>query len=305
MQVPELVQLASRLPNTVLASRACSTTKKYQGAFDRWKRWATERELVAFPVETARFVLYLQYIGDNTGSKAAVEEAVNAVSWVQRLAGQEQVSQSPLVKSIVEGFQRLLAKPKKRKEPVTPMMLQEIVASLSTTPTLAERRLAAICLLAFSAFLRFDEVEKLRGCDVKFFEDRMEITIASNKTDQYRQGSTVPIARTGLPTCPVAMLEQYFSLGKISTDSEERVFRGICSTKNGDTLRPSGALSYTRMREIVLEKIQSLGYDARCYGLHSFRAGGATAAANASGLSDRHFKRHGHWRSETAKDKRL
>lgn len=37
------------------------------------------------------------------------------------------------------------------------------------------------------------------------------------------------------------------------------------------------------------------------YGLHSFRAGGATAAANAL-VKDRLFKRHGRWRSETAKD---
>ena len=37
------------------------------------------------------------------------------------------------------------------------------------------------------------------------------------------------------------------------------------------------------------------------YGLHSLRAGGASAAANA-GVPDRLFKRHGRWRSETAKD---
>lgn len=35
--------------------------------------------------------------------------------------------------------------------------------------------------------------------------------------------------------------------------------------------------------------------------LHSFRAGGATAAANAN-IGDRLFKRHGRWKSEKAKD---
>ena len=43
------------------------------------------------------------------------------------------------------------------------------------------------------------------------------------------------------------------------------------------------------------------GYDRRQFGLHSLRAGGATAAASA-GIPDRLFKRHGGWRSETAKD---
>ena len=35
--------------------------------------------------------------------------------------------------------------------------------------------------------------------------------------------------------------------------------------------------------------------------MHSFTARGATAAAN-NGVSDRLFKQHGRWKSETAKD---
>ena len=44
-----------------------------------------------------------------------------------------------------------------------------------------------------------------------------------------------------------------------------------------------------------------VGLPRKIFGLHSLRAGGATAAANA-GIPDRLFKRHGRWRSETAKD---
>ena len=49
------------------------------------------------------------------------------------------------------------------------------------------------------------------------------------------------------------------------------------------------------------KKLSSIGLDATKFGMHSFRAGGATAAANA-GVPDRLFKRHGRWRSESAKD---
>ena len=72
-------------------------------------------------------------------------------------------------------------------------------------------------------------------------------------------------------------------------------------SKNGEKLRKSGTISYTRVRELVLEKFAALGYDTASFGLHSFRAGGATLAANV-GVPDRMFKRHGRWRSETAKD---
>ena len=47
--------------------------------------------------------------------------------------------------------------------------------------------------------------------------------------------------------------------------------------------------------------LESIGLDRKRFSLHSLRSGGASAAANA-GVPDRHFKRHGRWRSESAKD---
>ena len=72
-------------------------------------------------------------------------------------------------------------------------------------------------------------------------------------------------------------------------------------TSKGEKLHKSGGLSYTRLRELLLAKIRQLGWDPAVFGMHSLRAGGATAAANA-GIPDRLFKRHGRWKSETAKD---
>ena len=83
--------------------------------------------------------------------------------------------------------------------------------------------------------------------------------------------------------------------------STERLFRAIIKTKNGEKLRESGSLSYSRIREILMGKICSLGYDSSAFSTHIFRAGGATLAAN-EGVPDRLLKRHGRWKSETAKD---
>ena len=52
---------------------------------------------------------------------------------------------------------------------------------------------------------------------------------------------------------------------------------------------------------MVREALHRLGEKPDPYGLHSLRAGGATAAANA-GVEDRLFKWHRHWRSENVKD---
>ena len=74
----------------------------------------------------------------------------------------------------------------------------------------------------------------------------------------------------------------------------------ISKTKCGYKPRSKG-LSYSRLRELVLEAFKDIVPDISAIGTHSLRSGGATAAANA-GVPDRLFKRHGRWASESAKD---
>ena len=88
---------------------------------------------------------------------------------------------------------------------------------------------------------------------------------------------------------------------QIPLSSEELLYRPISRVKHGKKLRASGQLSYSTLRELFKRKLAELGYPAVEFGLHSLRAGGATAAANA-GVPDRLFKRHSRWRSENAKD---
>ena len=299
---PELKKLAEGLPRTIVGSRADSTVKKYLRAYQRWRVWTGRHsEISVYPIKDAHFALYLQHLAETSKSRATVEEAVNAIAWVQQLADHQPVSSSPFIRSVLSGLQRQLARPKVRKEPVTVGMLRDMVDSLGLSPKLSDIRLVAAALLAFSAFLRFDELSKLRCCDLSFADAVLSVHVSSSKTDQFRQGDTVVIARTGNITCPVAMLERYITAAEISLSSDLLLFRGVVNTAKGERLRPSGGLSYTRMRELFLAKLSQLGYDRTQFGLHSLRAGGATAAASA-GVPDRLFKRHGRWRSETAKD---
>ena len=128
------------------------------------------------------------------------------------------------MRATLAGLQRKLAKPRVRKEPVTVEMLSRIVGSLGTAPSLSDTRLAAACLLAFAAFLRYDDLARLRCCDIKLEVSYMTVHITSSKTDQYRQGDTVMVARTGTSTCPVAMLERYAAAASIELSSSLRLF---------------------------------------------------------------------------------
>lgn len=298
----ELSRLTEALKRSLEHTRADSTARKYGCAFDRWHSWARERSGVKpFPVEPEHLCLYLQHIKEATGSKAAVIEAVSAVAWAHQLAGVASVSDHPLVKATVAAMRRALAKPVNRKEPVSASMLQRLVEEMGQDPALSDLRTTSACLLAFAGFLRFDELIRLQCKDLVFSPDRLTVMIRSSKTDQYRRGNEVLIARSKLATCPVAMMERYARKADLDLQSDKLVFRGISKSRSGEKLRSSGGISYTRMREVILQRFGQLGYDTSSLGLHSFRAGGATAAANLD-VPDRLFKRHGRWRSEAAKD---
>eukprot|EP00731_Ephydatia_muelleri_P026444 Em0018g544a len=86
LQKPELQQLAAGLPDVVLSGRADSTTKKYLGAFQRWKHLSTSKH-----------------------SRSAVEEVVHALVWVHKMAGIESPTESRLVQSVLAGLRRILS----------------------------------------------------------------------------------------------------------------------------------------------------------------------------------------------------
>ena len=196
----------------------------------------------------------------------------------------------------------MLAHKTTKKKPITPEILSDLVDRFAGVEAdLDDVWVITWCLIGFAGFLRYSELAALRESDLCIFPQHMEIFIESSKTDQYRDGAWVVVARTMTKICPVKMTERYISLGEISGSPDLQFFRGIIRTKNGVKLRTKGGLSYTRMRELLLEKLEAIGLNPKLYGLHSLHAGGATAAANA-GVPDRLFKRHGRWRSENAKD---
>lgn len=110
---PCLTELAR---DTVMKSRADSTTIKYLYAFERWRQWASDKEEISvFPVKCHQLALYLQHVGANLGSCASVEEAVNTISWAHQIAGIESVSDDPIVRVTVAGLKRKLLRSRRER----------------------------------------------------------------------------------------------------------------------------------------------------------------------------------------------
>ncbi|CAH3184320.1 unnamed protein product, partial [Porites lobata] len=121
----------------------------------------------------------------------------------------------------------------------------------------------------------------------------LKLFIQSSKTDQYRDGAWIVVASARKATCPVAMMNRYLERAGLSCDSP--LFCELSKTRCGYKPRFKD-LSYSRLRELVLEAFKDIVPDISAICTYSLRSGGDTAATNA-GVPDQLFKRHGRWAS--------
>ena len=109
------------------------------------------------------------------------------------------------------------------------------------------------------------------------------------------------ISRCDKVTCPVSNLERYMTLTCVSASKvSDFLFKSIVKDRPRykviDKVKP-----LRRARESLVGLLCEFVPNTDNISLHAFRSGGTTTAANAQVL-DRCWKRHGRWRSETAKD---
>ena len=282
-----------------------STVEHYSRAFEEFRLWgAGFREISVLPTSFLHVTTYLEFLVQSNSPYSVLEAAVYGIRWAHDFFGLSNPCDSNLVKDILESAKRSFSRPIVKKEPVTPDMVLSICRKFaSANANLSNLRTAAICVTAFAGFLRFNELANLRCCDVKFCEDKyVELFIAKSKTDIYRNGNVVSLAKTGHITCPYNLLNRYIQAAGIDFSSSLMFFRSLHFIKSNAsyTLRSMG-ISFTHTREVVLHAFSQLDYSTKLFGLLSLRSGGATAAANA-GVNDRLFKRHGRWCSDKAKD---
>ena len=261
-------------------------------------------EITPSPTRPLDVALYLEHLIESDTSSSVLHSASCGISWANKLYGFPDPCQDPLVRNILEAGALISAKPVVKNNPITPDMIFLICSKYaSPSANLSSLRLAALFITAYCAFLRFDELAKLHCCDVNFHNlDYVKISIVSSKTEVYRDGSSVLLARTGTVTCPYLILSRYFHLAALNHNSSDFVFRNLVYHKSTLSYSlGSRPISYTRARELLLNSLVELGFPKSSYGSHSLRSGGTSAAANA-GISDRLFKRHGRWKSDRAKD---
>ena len=285
----------------MLASRAPSTVFIYKRASGTWSSCCITNGVSVLPNsrhDVARYFLHLR----NTGSPfSTIETAFYAIKW--HIDCSPLASNNPcdtkFLKLLLDGMKRFSSRPVVRKEPITAEMLHKIVLQFGHSNKLTDIRMCAILLISFAGFFRNEELINLRMCDTKIFPSHVQFDVRKSKTDQYYEGAKVMVSATGLDTCPVAMLNKFVKLSGLNdVTSDDYLFKPLTFKKQSQSHVPKkGKLSYSTCRDILKGDPKAIGEDATKFGLHSLRAGGATAAATV-GIPDRLIKKHGRWKTD-------
>ena len=257
------------------------------------------------PAKEIHLALFISSMIQSNSSYAKFKQVYYGIKWTHNILGLRDPLKSPLLIALSNAAKRMLPKPVCKKEPIKPWHLQKLVKLFGgKNALLLDLRLLTMCLVGFAGFFRFSELINIRRNDIIFYGKYLKIFIERSKTDKYRKGTWIFIAKTCRKTCPVSILRKYLKSLNLSPSSNDYIFKAFCYRKKKNEYTPKNTkkpLSYSQTRKIVLEAFEKIGLPRNKFGLHSLRSGGATSAANI-GVKDRLFKKHGRWKSEKAKD---
>ena len=270
-------------------SIAKSTMTKYKSSWSRWTEYATKHNMPVLPASSDDVSLFLAHLAQS-GLKSVCASASAAIAWFHTSSGFPSPSSTPLVKTVLSGAKRCFSTPVRRMEPISLSLLKNLVAGICLN--LSNWQFVFYCIVSYFGFFRYNDMCKLLVRDFEFHHDRVSISIDNAKNDQYRAGSNVTLAASfhDLSICPVTIAKAYFEQLRLA-GLPNTVFVLI------DPISKTKLSSHGTLLNRLRQSLKPFVMNPALYGLHSFRSGGATAAANAKVPKDL-IALHGRWQSD-------
>ena len=172
---------------------------------NRFLQWCkVKRVNISIPFQSAITAVYLL-------------EVHAALKWLHSFCPREGLNplDDGVCRNIVESAKRGRITPKTKKKPISAATIKQIIDRYAEdNSTLKDLRTAAMCAIGFAGFLRYSELSNIKPTHISFCKDYIVIFIPNSKTDVYREGNKVYIAKTRTKHCPVALLEGTYRDGK-------------------------------------------------------------------------------------------
>ncbi|KAK3272017.1 hypothetical protein CYMTET_19662 [Cymbomonas tetramitiformis] len=315
---PLEMQLRADMLLAVSGTREASTMRGYSRVFVRYQAFCQDRDppRVPVPADPVTVAMYLQYIANAARTFSVVKTASAMVFTAHDLAlvpADRNPTSHRLVAAVREAAHRRLGDRRlSRKEPLEFAFVQSGARCWLMLGGVTRQMFATLGLDMWTGFWRYDCAEKVRLRDMKFCETHMTTFLEKRKTDKYRYGQLVEVARAaeGQPLCPVEVSQRWVDTQIArGVQPDEPLFQQIDGRRfqrdpSADCLTGK-RLDYPQLRRYLfrmLGEASGLDPDAlrQLYGTQSLRSGGATAVAAADQVTDFEFNQYGGWSSSAA-----
>ena len=235
---------------------------------------------IVFPTDSLMAGNFLIYLKDQGYSKFAVKLGLISLKWVNSFfpGKASELLNDKFLDRIVESALKNMISKKNQKAPVSREMVAKML-KLGPNPPLLSLRDSLMAALSFSLLLRNEELRHLACHNISETEHGLVFTIVSSKTDVFRDGKKLFLARQNGDLSVVDLLKLYMTKAKLKLKENKFLFGSISNTGNIDHIDGSKPLTYDQCRGILTNKIKELGYQSKTYGTHSFRSGGASTLA--------------------------
>ena len=90
-----------------------------------------------------------------------VENVYCGLNWLHKALNLPNPCDSTMVQALKDAAKRLLSRPVRKKEPISPCDLKKLVKHLQDG-SLIDLRTLAVSVLSYAGFLRYDEVSRLK-----------------------------------------------------------------------------------------------------------------------------------------------
>ena len=144
------------------------TVKRYFSAFKKWENLARSKFITVLPAPKDYFALFLVYLIESVNSISAFDAVIHGVSWAHAKFGLGSPSSSPIVKQVIQAAQRQIGKATiNRKLPLEKSHLK-LLHDKFAQASLDQLQIVTLITLGFVAFLRWDDLSRLRCYDIIF-----------------------------------------------------------------------------------------------------------------------------------------
>ena len=276
---------------------APATRIKYATLWRQWVSYCKANSFSPLPATSEVVSLFLASLAAG-GTRTTVPAASAAIAWHHTVAGFASPTGAPSVVAVVAGARRLLAAAPRRMKPFTVDLLRRLVRTLADSVEFEKQRLLFYSVIAFFACFRFSDMLQLKVENFTI-SDHLKIHLESSKCDQLRKGNDILLA--GLPDsdfCPVSVARKFLALLSTCANFSSDVFvlSNVRKSPRGMDIMCS-RLSNGALTRQLRAALAPLVADITKFSPHSFRSGGATAAAAGKTPRDL-LKRHGRWKSD-------